>query len=219
MFHRLSLAIALSVLVSTPQVVLAEPITYAFNGTFKEPFDGSLTFSGTLTINATPTLGPGSGQLSVTENGSDVSLSLNLGGQAINFVNTPQNPYSNATFSAFVEWNGASAENPSGYPEVAFTAGGVSGGVGGNGSTLDFAMTIYSPSVSTLPANLASLSLPLDTSSFGITYFAEGATQITDTGGGVITSMEIVSTLEPNTLVVFAGLGIAALVLRRYRGS
>ena len=82
MLNRLAFTAAMTVLISAPQLVMADPITYDFSGTLSQPADGVTTFSGSLTFNATPAgadVSPGGAY--VVESGSEVSLSLSLGGQ------------------------------------------------------------------------------------------------------------------------------------------
>jgi hypothetical protein len=210
MLPRRLLVVAVLTLLSTHRMVGASPITYDFTGTLNQPVDGSKTFSGSLTINAIPTpaemLGGG-----VAEDGTDVSLTVRVGGQVLNFINTPQNPNS-VSFQA-----GVTPPNDRDFmPSVAtFLVGGMNWGNTGNGPTSSFAMNIYSPpGVESLPANLADVSLVPNTSSVRISDSSGGSSQ--DSGGG-LTSIEIVSSPEPSTLVVFAGLGIAVLVYRRHR--
>ena len=85
----LAAAVALSALLCFPQCLPASPITFAFSGTLLEPVNGSSTFSGFFTVNSNPN--PQTGFSSVTEQGSDVSATLNIGGQVIDYANTPQN--------------------------------------------------------------------------------------------------------------------------------
>jgi len=89
MLNRLSFIIAVSIVLSSQQIVGASPVTYDFTGTLNQPVDGSTTFTGSFTINANPTVNLVANPY-VAEDGSDVSLSVNLGGHTINYVNTPQ---------------------------------------------------------------------------------------------------------------------------------
>lgn len=203
MFNRLSLVVAVSILLGSQQIVEASPLTYDFTGTLNQPVDGAKTFSGSFTINADPTVGPGmaSGFYSsgvVNENGSDVSLAVNVGGQVINFVNTPQNP-SAVGFQAIVlpPW----AEQPQGTSEIGFS-------VNGSNNTDSFGLTFYPFGGVEQLSNLRDLTLPLDT---GSVYF-NGVE-------GVITSIETVSAPEPSALAVFAILGLAAMVHLHSRRS
>src|SRR5262249_46774541 len=90
----------------------ASPITYDFTGTLNTPMNGTSQFSGSFTFNADPTasdlgiLGlnatgtvlaftPGAPLLPaspIAEYGSNVSLTLNVAGQVMQYTNTPQNP-------------------------------------------------------------------------------------------------------------------------------
>jgi hypothetical protein len=115
MLNRLTLVLALWALLA-PGTAGADPITYDFTGTLTEPFNGSKTFSGTLTINGTPPMSPY--VPGVEEDGSDVSVSLSAGGQVLNFSNSPQNPLISAMFSASVL--PPESEQPKGTPETEF---------------------------------------------------------------------------------------------------
>jgi len=79
MLNRLSFIIAVSIVLSSQQIVGASPVTYDFTGTLNQPVDGSTTFTGSFTINANPTVNLVANPY-VAEDGSDVSLSVNLGG-------------------------------------------------------------------------------------------------------------------------------------------
>lgn len=203
MLRSLSLAaVGTLALFSTPRIVVADPITYNFTGTLNQPINGLKTISGSLTIDATPSVEPGASW--VTENGSDVSLNVNLGGQVIRFVNSPQNPFMSVTFSADVV--PTVDEQPKGTPEIEFSVvAGNSAGPTGSGAASSFGMTFYSLGVGTLPSNLASLPLSPGTSSLDLSIGSE-------TGSGTIAAIEVTSAPEPSMLVVFAGLGAAALV-------
>jgi PEP-CTERM motif len=213
MLNRLALVVAVWVLVDTHRMVAANPITYDFTGTFQQPFDGSTAFSGSLTFNATPTLQDATLQGGgVAETGSDVSLTLNAGGQVFNFNNSPQNPTSSGV-SVF-------PSSPLGtLPSVELSFGGRNSGAAGSGPAISFAVTMYDYGVAALPySNLASLSFPAYTSSVQLQELTAGGA-ISGGVGGALTSFEAVSTPEPSTLVVFAGLGLAALLRRRCRGA
>ena len=148
MLNRLAFAAAMTVLISAPQLVVADPITYDFIGTLSQPADGVTTFSGSLTFNAIPTgadVSPGGAY--VTEAGSEVSLSLNLGGQVFDFQNNAL--YSPATL--FLE-KLPGPYDESAQPSVLFS-------VFTSSSQFGFWMKFVSPATN-IPTNLATLSLP-----------------------------------------------------------
>jgi hypothetical protein len=76
MLARLSLGIVVSIVLGIQQTAGASPITYDFTGS---NVNGSQQISGSFTINADPIV-PFVGAQSVTENGSDVSITVNAGG-------------------------------------------------------------------------------------------------------------------------------------------
>jgi hypothetical protein len=177
-------------------MVSAGPITYDFTGTLSQPVAGTQTFSGSFTINGNPTVAPGSP--GVTENGSDVALTLNLGGQVIQYVNTARDPsYVTADAVIVPTW----LEVPPGSPTIGFSVSG-----GNNGGTYPFSMRFSSPGGADQLTNWGSLSFPLYTS---LVYLSDSP------GGplgveGVITSIEAVSAPEPSNLISFVVLGTLA---------
>jgi len=160
MLNRLSFIIAVSIVLSSQQIVGASPVTYDFTGTLNQPVDGSTTFTGSFTINANPTVNLVANPY-VAEDGSDVSLSVNLGGHTINYVNTPQLSDS-ATFqltwyspssvqSFFVETPGVTA-----LPTLEFS-------VQGRGN-ITFGMGFDKPGGVEQLSNLRDISFPLNSS-------------------------------------------------------
>jgi PEP-CTERM motif len=203
MLNRVALAVAVLVLISTPRIAVASPITYDFTGTLNQPVDGATTFNGSLTFNATPTGSevPIAGY-SVSETGSDVSLTVNVGGQVMNFSNSPQNPHISLMVSADVEPN-----QPLTTTEFS-VYGGNDGGATGSGTTGTFFLSFYDVGLGAVPSNLANLPLPVQGEDTELTVGSSSSV-------GTLTSIEVASAPEPSTLAVFAGLGLAALVRRR----
>ncbi len=209
MLLRLTLALAVSVVVGIPRIAAADPITYDFTGTLQQPIDGTTTFSGALTINGTPTEQGPPGDLvrMVTEGGSDVSLSLNLGGQVFNIVNSTQNPFTYVAFSA-------EGQDPSySPPDVLMSLWGAFNPSKAAQPVLDVYSTFYAFGT-TLPDNLATLNPSPNGSYFSLQTDSPGSLNSTGTFGQY-TSFDLVSTPEPSTLAIFAGLGTAALLHRR----
>jgi hypothetical protein len=207
MLQRLALVVAVSILVGTPRMVVADPITYDFSGTFNQPFDGSTAFSGSLSFNATPA---GDGQ-SV----SDVSLTLNAGGQVFNFVNSPQDPSTSASVSLQLQPPVDPALGPGflgSEPDIELMVGGAHTGATGSEPNITFGFTMYDYGLAAVPSNWANLSFSVSTASV-VFPVDQGMS------GGTLTSFEMVSTPEPSTLVIFGALGMAALVRRRCCGS
>jgi hypothetical protein len=202
--NRLRFAAAISVLISAPQRVVADPITYDFSGTLNQPAGGVNTFTGSITFNAIPTgadVSPGGAY--VNETGSEVSLSVRLGGQVFSFQgNAPNSPV-----GVFLE-KLPGPYNESAPPSVLFSEWASS-------SRFGFWMKFVSGTAN-IPNDLATLSLPPSTSSVDIVTYNSGEGYVQSQG--VITSIEPTQVPEPDMLAIFAGLGVAAL-LRRRTGS
>jgi len=213
MLARPSLAIVVSMALLAPRAIEASPITYDFAGTFNQPVNGSNQFSGSFTIDSNPTVPialPSWDSGGVGENGSDVSLTVNMGGQTVNFVNTSQNP-ENATFQAAVigsGMTGASAPPVS----VDFTLQGYLGTNNPIGLSLNFSH----PGTDLQLADIGNLNSPSFTASVVATNPPGAPSQSVN---GSLTSIEQVPAPEPSTLAVFAVMAIAAMAHRRFRRS
>ncbi len=207
MFNRLSLSVAALAVFGTQSTGLADPITYDFSGQFNQPFNGSTQISGSFTFNPNPTLG---GYSYVSETGSDVSITVNAGGQVYNFVNDPQNPFTSATVNADVV---PAQYSPPGESEVEIA---VLGAMESGNLLASFGMTFYSPGGLELLQNLRNFNYVLNTSSVSLQVTSQGTLE---GGYGSVTSIELVSTPEPSTLALFAVFGIAAMVHRSLRRS
>jgi hypothetical protein len=203
--NRLALTAAMTLLISVPQRVAADPITYDFTGTLEQPANGVKTFSGSLTFNAVPTgadVPPGGAY--VNEAGNEVSLSVSLGGQVFNF----QNNASYSPLGVFLE-KLPGPYDESAQPSVLFSEFASSNQFG-------FWMTFISAAMN-IPANLATLSLSPSTSSVSIVTNNPGEGYVQSLG--VISSIELRPVPEPGTLAIFAGLGVAALLRLRTRSD
>jgi hypothetical protein len=199
--NHLAFAVAMMFILSAPQLVLADPITYDFTGTLSQPADGVKTFSGSLTLDATPTGTDASpGGAYVNETKSDVWLSVTLGAQVFNFPNSS----SSSDVGVFLE-RLPGPYDESAQPSVLFSEWASS-------DQLGFWMKFISHATS-IPTDLATLSLPLSTSSVDIV--TNNTAQGYEQSQGVITSIELRPVPEPGTLAIFAGLGVAALLRRR----
>jgi hypothetical protein len=85
MLTRLAPSIVVAIVCCTLPATFASPITYDFTGTFRGgTVNGSNQITGSFTINADPILG--STASSLTESGSDVSITVNAGGQTFNWI-------------------------------------------------------------------------------------------------------------------------------------
>ncbi len=195
--------------------VAASPITFDFTGILNPsvslPINGTYQISGSFTINSNPPAGPttipGNG-IELTENGSNVSLTVNAGGQTFNFINTSQNP-DIATFNAIV-WPPGSPSNPTTGP---FNEIQVAGSQQIGPKLTSFSMSFYNPGATTFFANPGSSAYVPGSSTFNFTV---STNSVVDAGGsGVFSSINAVP--EPSTLIVFAVLGMTALVHGRRR--
>lgn len=196
MLARLSLAIVVSIALSSQQTVGASPITYDFTGNLGSS-DQPNPFSGSFTTNGDPTVPPATPW--PTEFQTNVSITVNVWGLVLNFVNT-----GSLNLYALPPWQSTGS-----VPEVELDVMGLS-------QTETFVMTFYGPTADDQLANLRNLSFPLDSSSVDIAvYWGTTAWK----GEGSITSIELVSAPEPSTLAIFSVLGIAAMVHRRCRRS
>jgi hypothetical protein len=212
MHTRLSIAIVATLALGVGQPAWASPITFDFTGTLKAPINGTEQLSGSFTINGDPTpTGWPYPLTSVNENGSDVSITVNMGGQVFHFDNG-QNPLTTASFTT-----GPSPtwimQGLSGPPQAStWIGGGTSSSDGSPGA--EFGMTFYSPALLNL-TNLRDLSLPLGSGSVYVTT-SSSIYGIGVAVGGDVTSIELVPTPapEPSTLAIFAALGIATMAYR-----
>lgn len=210
MLARRSLALAVLIVVVSQKSAGASPITYDFTGTFLQNgmVNGSHQISGSFTINSNPP--PSSGLSPAIESGSNVSITINAGGQVYSFANTPQNP-SVATFTAY-EWLPGSPPNPmSSQPLIEYAW---SGSMPSVNPTLNFWMAFYDPGGIQSLNNAMNFNYNLVTSSFDFGGSLLGSGQ---GGDGSITSITLVSAPEPSTFAAFTVLGIAAIVHRRWK--
>jgi hypothetical protein len=246
MFRPLTIAFAVSTLLASGLSGRADPITYDFSGNFDRPMNGTTQFSGSFTFNRDPTTsnfgGIGGSQVIVSggvaqivgysftpdtyghppqiaEYGNDVSLTVNMGGQTIHYVNTPQNPY-----AATVEASGftqSTYSSPNTFPPTdVFSVSGVTTQYhpGNSFSDNSFSMDFYSRP-DTIFSNLPPGQVAY-LGNFNFSNSFHGLDAGSASGGsytGTITSIEMVSAPESSTLVIFAVLGIAARALRSCR--
>jgi hypothetical protein len=178
MLARLASVLVLSVLLIAPRPAGALPITFDFAGTLSTPINGATTFTGSTTINGDPTITNPNGfeGLSVNamaaESGSDVSITVNVGGQVYTFANSPQNPSTQATFNAFNILQGIG--NPNGTPTVeSMWKGSVQSG--GNVQQ-SFGMNFYDTNSNGVASlrNLRNMTFPPDTSSVNLQVTSGG---------------------------------------------
>ncbi|MGP0068330.1 MAG: hypothetical protein ACLQGP_32630 [Isosphaeraceae bacterium] len=210
MLARAALVALISVACFTQQSVEASPITFDFTGNFGMASNGTSTpFSGSFTINGNPTVtnggpNPYGPYPYVSEEGSDVSLTVNMGGQVFNFANTASQPNNSMLL---VEVQPTVPGTPNTPLETEFLIKGSSMTLGAN-----FALTVYSPGVAQL-TNLSSFNFNL----YNASVEASDISGVGYTFQGGITSIEIVSNPEPGTLAIFAVLALTGLVYQRRR--
>ncbi|MGC8640920.1 MAG: hypothetical protein ACP5XB_13715 [Isosphaeraceae bacterium] len=193
--------------------VCASPITFDFTGT------GGV--SGSFTINGDPTVPPGasltgspSNTTLLTEGGTDVSLTVNpgqgLGWQVFTYSNSPSNPW------------GAQAFLSSGYPGPGNTTLALLTILGQasdpDGHYQQFRLGLLVPTDEASLANLRTFGLPLINPSqpwASSTWAYSTDSSLHASGSGTLTSVQLVSTPEPGSIVVFSTLAVAALLQAR----
>ena len=208
MLHRISLA-ALGVLVlAVRQPACASPITFDFTGT------GGV--SGSFTINGDPTVPSGESltgspwkKVLLTEGGTDVSLTVNMGGKILAYSNSPSNPWEVQTFVS-VGYPGGSTSDTS------LTILGQAGDLIGNSN--QFRLQLLVPTTEASLANLRTFGTPIinaaqPSASSGWAHSVDPQTMLS--GSGTLTSVQLVSTPEPGSIVVFSTIAIAAVVQAR----
>ncbi len=221
MFNRLSCALAASILLSIPSIVTAGPITYDFSGTLPWPVYGTQQFTGSFTINANPVV-VGSGDNGFKENGSDVSITLDVGGHTISFANTPQNP-NVAQLIVDQIWSstviGASSD-------LVIVTGGGQTTPGSDPILTGFGLR-FGNSADTLFSNLKAGQLAtINMQNFDFSTAQDssgiplGAAEANYGSAGTwvpatLTSVEAASVPEPSSVIVLAVLGIGAMVYER----
>jgi hypothetical protein len=237
---RLRPAVAAWTLLVIPSICRADPITFNFAGTLTQPMNGSNQFSGSFTINADPTaanigfLGTnGQGILSfsptepqsnpverreIAEYGGDVSITVNVGGQTLNYVNTAQNP-TLATFSAGAVQLGNNLTPNTPLTDLVSVWGNSMTKNAGNSFTNNSFALSFSATPDTIFSNLAPGQVA-NLRGFNFAALAGGVGGATAAGvpwSGRITSLVEAPVPEPSTLVVFAVLSAAAMGVRRVR--
>jgi hypothetical protein len=131
---------------------------------------------------------------------------VNVGGQALTFANSPQNPYVSLT----VGWNDDVDQAPvTGAPIAEFSVDGVNAG---SGTTAKFFMAFYGSDLSVLPTIQAGMVLGAPDVELSV-----GSGSLVEGSEGTITSIQEVPAPEPSTLAIFTGLSVAALVRNRCR--
>jgi hypothetical protein len=249
MFRTLLSVVAVSLFMGARTISRADPVTYDFTGTLNQPMNGTNQFSGSFTFNADPgqsSVGgivitqttistvngvsiaqpaaygfqaAAAGSPAIAEYGNDVSMTVNIGGQVLNFANTAANPFL-ATFQASTETFPVQRDGTQTPPLDTISINGVSTSFspGNSFSNNSFGMS-FSLRPTTLFENLA----PGQVVNFGKFNFAttfQGLSAGDSAGGaysGTLTSIELVPAPEPGAFAVFAMLGIAAGLSRLYR--
>lgn len=213
MLTRLTLGVAGIIALGVGQPGGASPITYAFAGTLSTPSSGTDQFSGSFTINGDPTIFSSDQRafrgLGVYEHGSDVSLTVKVGGQVFNFSNQ-QGPNPIASFDAGLAYSWNDNQPPQDEAIISGSTSMVNGVPG-----VSFAMSFYSDAAADQLGNLRDFSFPIGSSSVFMNFPSVYGI------GANLTSIELVPTPapEPSTLAMFAGLGVAAIVHHHRRHS
>ncbi len=218
MLTRMYLLAAIAVVCFTQKSVEASALTYDFTGAFAEPLNGSTQFSGSFTINGNPPVAVQAGTPYVSEGGSDVSLTVNMGGQVFNFVNNSQN-YTTAwmTGDTVVPQAGSGTGPASNSSWVEFSLGGAYQ-LSPNVAT--FAITFYdygtaaTSQAAQILGNLGTFNFDPGSSSV---YTTVGAQGVNGWAEGQITSLTLVSAPEPSALAVFAVLGLGGAIGKHHR--
>lgn len=209
MLARLPFAVAVSMAIIATPAADASPITYDFAATLSGAINGSNQVTGSFTINGNPTLNEYG---DVLERGADVAVSVNLGGQTINFGGAPHSQ-SDAVFSGGIRYpiqplaSSAPGHFP-GDPSVEYDL------FAGTGTGTHVELTFTRPGSNWLAADLAGLGSPVFSSSIDVGYASGSQIQSAD---GPITSIELVSAPEPGTLIVFGLMALAGWAHRRFR--
>jgi hypothetical protein len=159
------------------------------------------------------------GTPAIAEFGNDVSLTVNIGGQVLNFANTAANPFL-ATFQASMQTFPTQQGQPTTPPLDNISINGVSTSFSPGNS---FSNNSFNMSFSVRPTTLFENLAPGQIVNFGNFNFAttfQGLGAADSAGGsysGTLTSIELVSAPEPGTFAVFGMMGIAAGLSRVYR--
>ncbi len=195
MLARLSMAAAALVLIGTSQAQVAwgSPLTYDFTGNFLPGSTAVMSgpFSGSFTINSNASLDQNG--VTITETGSDVSIRIGN----FQFENSPQN-------TDVLAWIGLSNQ-PNVANPVAADLEGYIRSIG-----LSFSMLFYNPGSVSDYLNLGNYNFsPGTVGNFELNFQPDGT--IVSTNYGTITSIELVSTPEPGSVVVFLVCGAAAM--------
>ena len=213
---RLSLMIAASIAFTSATNARATPISYAFTGQEYTLNNKLYTFSGTFTFDADRTLSgdviPIAGNpSSVTETGSDVSMTLTIGGHTFNAVNransVPVVTFTEGLTDTWVRYR----EPPAEYEAMM-----LSDFQGANPNNwLEFSVSFYKSAIVGLPVSLRDFQFTKDNANFFIDGLIDGnAFQ----SNGLLTSIELIPTPtpEPSSLAIFGLFGALALA-RHYR--
>lgn len=224
---RVALPVITAILIGTHSVAQGTPITYDFTGILTQPMNGTDQFSGSFTFNADPTaanvgglgldangtslsftpaaLDPG---VPIAEYGSEVSLTVKIGGQVIQYTNTAQNPtlasltagraVVDDPFYRYIDTVAIQGMGTTKNPNNSYTNGSFSLVFQGSGDP------IFGNVSRQQVANLQAFPFSAD-SLKGMSAADASGNNYT----GFLTSIEMVSAPEPSGLAIFAILAMA----------
>lgn len=199
MLRHVTIAVVILASAGAPSVAWADPITYDFTGTLGQPYDGTTSFSGSFTINNATVSG---GYVVGDEAGS--SMTLHFGNDVVTYTNNPQDPNSEFGISVMPSSAPSSPEGPPWY-EIEVIGQTQTPGIGNFGIT----SYVYNTPLASV-TSLQNLPFPSDSTSAYMSLPNGGGTF------GSISSIELVPSPEPSTIVVF-GLLAVGLVANRIR--
>jgi hypothetical protein len=209
-------AVSASILLVLTPAIQADPMTFNFSGTLPGGGYGAVygtnQFTGSVTFDSNPIVSGGiSSPKSVMETGSDVSIMVDVAGHEIDF--------GNAVFSATQVWSPKFGVGGATYDAFGVVAGpsndpyltNISLGFGIQSDPL------FSNVTAGQTINLRNFDfldgLPGVSFGYGPGVGWAGMTE------GTITSFEPAPIPEPSTLLIFAGMGVAAIYRHRSKGT
>ena len=217
---RAPFPVAVSLALACQCAVSASPITFDFTGTLDQPINGTKDVSGSFTINGDPTVPPGTTLPDGTgskplnlldESGSDVSITVKVGGLSLKFSNNPSGDFSAAQA-------GVSYAPSNQGPQVSLNLFGTGDYGGPGGVTREFTTSLSIPLADASLTNLRAFgttpSVPGD-SRFSYQQWNVGESNQAAVSNGTITSVQLVSTPEPGSIVIFSAIAIAAVMQAR----
>jgi hypothetical protein len=202
MSQRVFWAVSALILLALPPAIQAGPMSFNFSGTLPSPVYGTSQFTGSLSFDSNPIVSGGVGsEKSAVVTGSDISLMVDVGGHEIKFGSAELSARQESQHGSF--WD---------YVEV-------DGGLG-NDPYLTGIRLGFGPQPDTLFPNV-SAGVPIELRAFNFldglpgvaVYYNSAASRAPAT----ITSFEPAPIPEPSTILIYAGMGVAAMISRHRR--